>query len=112
MPERFSASAIVMLGVAGLRAIWHNKLRSSLTALGITVGIGAVVCVVAIGTAGSHHAAAEPCARTQFRYRRQPRVRARFVHRLFVPGDNGNTQPVENSRGSKPLAYVPSSGRG
>jgi uncharacterized BrkB/YihY/UPF0761 family membrane protein len=59
MPEHFSVSAVVMLGVEGLRAIWRNKLRSSLTALGITVGIGAVVCVVAIGTAGSQHAEAE-----------------------------------------------------
>src|SRR5664279_3211565 len=48
-----------MLGIEGLRAIWRNKLRSSLTSLGIAVGIGAVVCVVAIGTAGSQHAEAE-----------------------------------------------------
>jgi putative ABC transport system permease protein len=48
-----------MLGFEGLRAIGRNKLRSALTALGITVGIGAVVCVVAIGTAGSQHAEAE-----------------------------------------------------
>ena len=50
---------MVALAIEGLRAIWRNKLRSSLTALGITVGIGAVVCVVAIGTAGSQHAEAE-----------------------------------------------------
>jgi putative ABC transport system permease protein len=48
-----------MLAFEGLRAIGRNKLRSALTALGITVGIGAVVCVVAIGTAGSQHAEAE-----------------------------------------------------
>jgi putative ABC transport system permease protein len=48
-----------MLGFEGLRAIGRNKMRSALTALGITVGIGAVVCVVAIGTAGSQHAEAE-----------------------------------------------------
>lgn len=48
-----------MLGFEGVRAIWRNKLRSALTALGITVGIAAVVCVVAIGTAGSQHAEAE-----------------------------------------------------
>jgi putative ABC transport system permease protein len=59
MRAHLSVSAMVMLGVEGLRAIWRNKLRSSLTALGITVGIGAVVCVVAIGTAGSQHAEAE-----------------------------------------------------
>jgi putative ABC transport system permease protein len=55
----FSISALGVLGIEGLRAIGRNKLRSALTALGITVGIGAVVCVVAIGTAGSQHAEAE-----------------------------------------------------
>jgi ABC-type antimicrobial peptide transport system permease subunit len=55
----FSASTLAVLGFEGWRAIWRNKLRSALTALGITVGIGAVVCVVAIGTAGSQHAEVE-----------------------------------------------------
>ncbi len=36
-----------------LRALTRNKMRSALTILGITIGIGAVICVVAIGTAGS-----------------------------------------------------------
>ncbi len=36
-----------------IRALSRNKLRSALSAIGITIGIGAVVCVVAIGTAGS-----------------------------------------------------------
>jgi putative ABC transport system permease protein len=36
-----------------LRALSRNKLRSTLTVLGITIGIGAVICVVAIGQAGS-----------------------------------------------------------
>ncbi len=36
-----------------LRAIRRNKMRSSLTVLGVTIGIGAVICVVALGTAGS-----------------------------------------------------------
>jgi putative ABC transport system permease protein len=36
-----------------LRALTRNKLRSTLTVLGITIGIGAVICVVAIGQAGS-----------------------------------------------------------
>src|SRR5262245_52364158 len=42
---------LTFLGTAfgGLLA---NKLRSSLTVLGITVGIAAVICVVAIGRAG------------------------------------------------------------
>ncbi len=35
------------------KALRRNKLRSALTILGITIGIGAVICVVAIGTAGS-----------------------------------------------------------
>ena len=33
-------------------ALLRNKLRSALTVLGITIGIGAVICVVAIGKAG------------------------------------------------------------
>src|SRR4051794_9322979 len=36
-----------------MRALFRNKMRSSLTVLGITIGIGAVICVVAIGQAGS-----------------------------------------------------------
>src|SRR3954463_13723198 len=36
-----------------LRALTRNKMRSILTVLGITIGIGAVICVVAIGQAGS-----------------------------------------------------------
>src|SRR5579859_1510855 len=35
-----------------LRALLANKMRSILTVLGITIGIAAVICVVAIGKAG------------------------------------------------------------
>src|SRR5512142_439705 len=35
------------------KALQRNKLRSTLTVLGIMIGIGAVICVVAIGQAGS-----------------------------------------------------------
>ncbi len=35
------------------KALTRNKMRSTLTVLGITIGIGAVICVVAIGQAGS-----------------------------------------------------------
>ncbi|MGZ4816730.1 MAG: ABC transporter permease [Terriglobales bacterium] len=35
------------------RALFRNKMRSTLTVLGITIGIGAVICVVAIGRAGN-----------------------------------------------------------
>ena len=35
------------------RALTRNKMRSMLTVLGIMIGIGAVICVVAIGQAGS-----------------------------------------------------------
>jgi putative ABC transport system permease protein len=37
---------------SALRALMRNKLRSLLTVLGITIGIAAVICVVAIGRAG------------------------------------------------------------
>jgi putative ABC transport system permease protein len=37
----------------GVKAIYRNRLRSTLTVLGISIGIGAVICVVAIGQAGS-----------------------------------------------------------
>jgi putative ABC transport system permease protein len=37
----------------GSRFLVRNKLRSALTVLGIMIGIGAVICVVAIGQAGS-----------------------------------------------------------
>ena len=40
------------LASAALRALLRNKLRSSLTVLGIMIGIAAVICVVAIGKAG------------------------------------------------------------
>ena len=37
---------------SAVRALVRNKMRSALTVLGITIGIGAVICVVAIGRAG------------------------------------------------------------
>ena len=39
-----------------VRSLGRNKMRSALSAIGITVGIAAVVCVVAIGSAGSRQA--------------------------------------------------------
>ena len=43
-------------GREAIRALSKNKTRSALSAIGITIGIAAVVCVVAIGTAGSKRA--------------------------------------------------------
>jgi len=37
---------------SALVALLRNKMRSILTVLGITIGIAAVICVVAIGKAG------------------------------------------------------------
>lgn len=37
---------------SALLSLIRNKMRSALTVLGITIGIGAVICVVAIGKAG------------------------------------------------------------
>ncbi|MGH9731046.1 MAG: ABC transporter permease, partial [Candidatus Acidiferrales bacterium] len=36
-----------------LRVLGRNKMRTGLTMLGITIGIGAVICTVAIGEGGS-----------------------------------------------------------
>jgi putative ABC transport system permease protein len=45
-----------LFGREAVRSLYRNRLRSALAALGITIGIAAVVCVVAIGTAGSRRA--------------------------------------------------------
>ena len=42
--------SLLMIFRVALRAIWRNKVRSLLTALGIIVGIAAVIAVIAIGT--------------------------------------------------------------
>jgi putative ABC transport system permease protein len=46
--------AIVLCAV---RAVWRHKLRSGLSTLGVTIGIAAVVLVVAIGRAGADRTA-------------------------------------------------------
>lgn len=46
-------TSLSLFSVLALRVLRRNKLRSALTALGITIGVAAVVCVVAIGKAGS-----------------------------------------------------------
>ena len=45
-----------LFGREAIRALSRNKMRSALSAVGIAIGIAAVVCVVAIGTAGSMRA--------------------------------------------------------
>ncbi|MGZ6126183.1 MAG: ABC transporter permease [Myxococcales bacterium] len=47
---------VSLLVVEAARALSRNKLRSVLTAIAIMIGIAAVVCVVAIGRAGSKRA--------------------------------------------------------
>jgi putative ABC transport system permease protein len=50
---RSSFQLVPSLASEAIRALGSNKLRSALAALGITIGIAAVVCVVAIGRASS-----------------------------------------------------------
>ena len=45
--------SFLMIFRVALRALWRNKVRSLLTALGIIVGIGAVIAVIAIGEGAS-----------------------------------------------------------
>ena len=45
--------SLLMIFRVALRAIWRNKVRSLLTALGIIVGIAAVIAVLAIGKGAS-----------------------------------------------------------
>src|SRR5215472_8637734 len=44
---------LLLLPVLALKALARNKLRSGLTMLGIIIGVGAVICVVAIGEGAS-----------------------------------------------------------
>src|SRR5215471_13938059 len=44
---------LLMIPRMALRALIQNKLRTGLTMLGIIIGVGAVICVVAIGEGAS-----------------------------------------------------------
>ena len=50
---------VTLFAREAIRALLRHRLRSALTALGITIGIAAVVLVVAVGSAGAEHAQAE-----------------------------------------------------
>lgn len=54
--RRVIAVSLNLLGGEAVRSLSRNKMRSALSSIGITIGIAAVVCVVAIGTAGSQRA--------------------------------------------------------
>ncbi len=54
--KNISDISLSLFGREAIRALSRNKLRSALSAIGITIGIAAVVCMVAIGTAGSQRA--------------------------------------------------------
>lgn len=40
---------VTAISIVALRALRRNKLRSTLTALGIVIGVGAVIAMVSIG---------------------------------------------------------------
>jgi putative ABC transport system permease protein len=44
---------LLMIHRIALKALWQNTLRTGLTMLGIIIGVGAVICVVAIGEGAS-----------------------------------------------------------
>jgi putative ABC transport system permease protein len=44
---------LLMIQRIALKALWQNTLRTGLTMLGIIIGVGAVICVVAIGEGAS-----------------------------------------------------------
>ncbi len=54
--KRITDLPLSLFGRTAFRSLYRNKMRSSLSAIGIAVGIAAVVCVVAIGSAGSQQA--------------------------------------------------------
>jgi putative ABC transport system permease protein len=54
--KRITEVPLSLFGRTAFRSLYRNKMRSALSAIGIAVGIAAVVCVVAIGSAGSHQA--------------------------------------------------------
>jgi ABC-type antimicrobial peptide transport system permease subunit len=62
---------------SALVALTRNKMRSLLTVLGITIGIAAVICVVAIGKAGQAGGTAIEQPRRQLsRMRKPPETRS------------------------------------
>ena len=44
---------VLMVHHIALKALWQNTLRTGLTMLGIIIGVGAVICVIAIGEGAS-----------------------------------------------------------
>lgn len=44
---------LLLIPQLALRALWQNRLRTGLTMLGIVIGVGAVICVVALGEGAS-----------------------------------------------------------
>ena len=44
---------LLIIPLLALKALWQSKLRAGLTMLGIVIGVGAVICVVAIGEGAS-----------------------------------------------------------
>jgi putative ABC transport system permease protein len=53
---KYSVGIYSLIARESIRSLYRNKLRSTLSAIGITIGIAAVVSVVAIGKAGTQRA--------------------------------------------------------
>jgi hypothetical protein len=60
-----------------LHALWRNKTRAMLTALGVIIGVASVIAMVAIGAGAHHHGPAQAQGHHPYRAHRAHHQRAR-----------------------------------